>query len=293
MPDAQLTLPDAAFWNAVYTAKERAWDLDEQRSRWDAKAPSFAHKRSRSGYIDQLIERLGLEPGDTVFDMGCGSGTLSLPLAQAGHQVVSVDFSGGMLGELCALAQEEGVPCARFDGVGAPVDAPRIRTFQRAWQDSWDDLPVADVAVSSRSLITNDLEDAIGKLEAHARKRVAVTVSCGETPMCDLRMREVIGRPVDYVRLRGKYLAVLNFLLATGRMPTTAVIEHGHRWHAPTREALVEAAVSSVEVENDEERALLTAFVDEHLVDDPGSGEVTLDYQQRVRWAYVEWPVER
>lgn len=293
MPDAQLTLPDAAFWNAVYTAKERAWDLSEQRSRWDAKAPSFAHKRSRSGYIDQLIERLGLEPGDTVFDMGCGSGTLSLPLAQAGHQVVSVDFSGGMLGELCALAQEEGVPCTRFDGAGAPVDAPRIRTFQRAWQDSWDDLPVADVAVSSRSLITNDLEDAIGKLEAHARKRVAVTVSCGETPMCDLRMREVIGRPVDYVRLRGKYLAVLNFLLATGRMPTTAVIEHGHRWHAPTREALVEAAVSSVEVENDEERALLTAFVDERLVDDPGSGEVTLDYQQRVRWAYVEWPVER
>jgi SAM-dependent methyltransferase len=38
-----------------------------------------------------LIRTLGLQPGDRVFDQGCGIGSLSLPLARAGLSVVAID----------------------------------------------------------------------------------------------------------------------------------------------------------------------------------------------------------
>ncbi len=90
-----------ARWRQVFSSSgEGAPGSPESKARWDRKAPSFARKPTRSGYISQLIERLGLGVGESVFDMGCGSGTLAIPLALAGHDVIAVDFSDGMLGEL-------------------------------------------------------------------------------------------------------------------------------------------------------------------------------------------------
>jgi SAM-dependent methyltransferase len=40
-----------------------------------------------------LIRTLGLEPGSSVFDQCCGTGTISLPMAEAGIRVVGVDQS--------------------------------------------------------------------------------------------------------------------------------------------------------------------------------------------------------
>ena len=135
-------------WAEQFKLHHRNFDKDtpgseESRATWDAKAASFAHKPTRSDYINQLIKIMALEPEDTVFDMGCGSGTLAIPLAEAGHNVIAVDFSNAMLEELKCAAKERAV-------------LEKITTFQRSWQEDWSGLPKADVAISSRSFVTDE-----------------------------------------------------------------------------------------------------------------------------------------
>jgi SAM-dependent methyltransferase len=71
---------------------------------WDAAADSFDTEadhglrdpRVRNAWAARLNSWLPRPPSD-VLDLGCGTGSLSLLLAQAGHRVVAVDLSPNMV----------------------------------------------------------------------------------------------------------------------------------------------------------------------------------------------------
>ena len=50
-----------------------------------------------AGWRRKSIAALSLEPGDVVLDVACGTGDFCRELESAGHRVVGVDFSMGML----------------------------------------------------------------------------------------------------------------------------------------------------------------------------------------------------
>jgi cyclopropane fatty-acyl-phospholipid synthase-like methyltransferase len=56
-----------------------------------------------------LYLSLALATGDPVLELGCGSGRLLVPLAEAGHRVTGVDQSRPMLERARAVAAEAGV----------------------------------------------------------------------------------------------------------------------------------------------------------------------------------------
>lgn len=78
---------------------------------WDAEAPTFDEAADhglrdpevRAAWRDLLIPLLPGVPG-RVADLGCGTGSLSLMAADAGHQVIGVDLSTAMLHEARAKA---------------------------------------------------------------------------------------------------------------------------------------------------------------------------------------------
>jgi len=51
-----------------------------------------------------LIERLEVRPEDTALDLGCGTGLLTLPLAERARRAVGLDLSPAMLGKLAGKA---------------------------------------------------------------------------------------------------------------------------------------------------------------------------------------------
>lgn len=78
--------------------------MDEQRTLWDHEAETFdeaADHGLRDPATRKAWQRLLLpllpEKPQAVADLGCGTGTLTILLAQAGHHVHGVDFSPKML----------------------------------------------------------------------------------------------------------------------------------------------------------------------------------------------------
>ena len=79
-------------------AQRRYWNT-VAGPRWVA-APGFRERRNRES-LALLLARLGLAGGESVLEIGCGTGALTLPLAEAVGEhgrVVAVDISEPMLG---------------------------------------------------------------------------------------------------------------------------------------------------------------------------------------------------
>lgn len=84
----------ATFWN------RRSGDFAEKiRSR-----KSLKRSRDNIGFLEANGVRV---KGAKVLDIGCGPGSLSLPLARAGAKVTGLDISAGMLARLRDAAEKE------------------------------------------------------------------------------------------------------------------------------------------------------------------------------------------
>lgn len=253
---------------------------EESRAGWNERAKSFAKKKGRSGYVEQVIGMIDLAPGETVFDMGCGNGALAIPFAEAGHDVVAVDFSPVMLDTLCAEAKAKGVDS-------------RIKTFNRSWQEDWSDLPQADVAISSRSFVTEDMADGIAKLEGQAKSRAVLSVGAGDRPFRDARILAAMGREDKASEPPWELMILANYLWSIGRYPRIGYAEYPGRSCREAREELVESIWQMHAPENEAQEEALATYLDEHIVFDEVKQSWSLDYSREDRWGVLIWPIPR
>ena len=64
--------------------------------------------------VDLIVEVLGLEPGDRVLDLACGSGEHAARLAKRGLEVVGVDIAPSLVAHCQERAEQEGAATAHF-----------------------------------------------------------------------------------------------------------------------------------------------------------------------------------
>jgi len=72
-------------------------------------------------YLKHLFDRINTEfrqQSLKILDLGCHTGRLSIPLAQAGHQITAIDSSGFHIKLAQRHAQEKGVRCRFLKGDG-------------------------------------------------------------------------------------------------------------------------------------------------------------------------------
>jgi ubiquinone/menaquinone biosynthesis C-methylase UbiE len=87
---------------------------------------------------EAVVAAARVQPGDRVIDLGCGSGVVSLELAERGAQVLAVDANTVLVSPVLQIAQERSLP--GLEVMARPLD--------------WLSLPVrsADLIVTSYAL---------------------------------------------------------------------------------------------------------------------------------------------
>ena len=72
--------------------------------------------RSWAEYILKLLERAGAKPGQSLLDLACGTGAMSLLLAGAGYSVTGMDLSPEMLKVARQKSAEQNLALEFFQG---------------------------------------------------------------------------------------------------------------------------------------------------------------------------------
>lgn len=269
-------------WKEDYLKHSHADDLDF----WNNYAPRFRKKLKEGDdmYVDQFYEFSEFEPGDTIFDMGCASGTLAIPFALRGHEIFAADFSPEMLKVLMEGAEEAGV-------------ADRIHPIRLDWNEDWtlrDDLPVCDVAISSRSLIVDDLTDALKKLESVARRKVCI--GAWDTPT--VGYDRIVAKVIGYERPGyGCHVYVINELMDRDLMPEMRYIKSPFRLSKfKSVEEATQIMLDSFQFGlTDEQEEMLMEYIDGHLkYHDEGDRQYwKFDHTEMSTIAHISWEVEQ
>ncbi len=94
-------MPSEQNWLKSFYELEALADLLLERSNSD----------ELKNTLQFLQKHLAIQPGDTVFDQGCGIGSISIPFAKKGMRVIGVDLSQNYIERAKKQAQEEGLSC--------------------------------------------------------------------------------------------------------------------------------------------------------------------------------------
>jgi SAM-dependent methyltransferase len=96
-------------------------------------AAASYYDRFRAPYppetFDHVVAAFGLGPGSRVLDLGCGPGTLAIPLSRRVAEVVAVDPDAGMLAEGQRLAAERDAGAIRWVHASAEAVCGELGDF--------------------------------------------------------------------------------------------------------------------------------------------------------------------
>jgi len=140
-----------AWLNWREIEKMNAWGVrrkdDEEARKWDESAAQWRERTIREGNAGErqvaLMDRLELE--DTLIDIGCGTGPLTLPAARRVRTVYALDSSPRMLEML--------IEDAKAQGIG------NIIPICGNWyaMEAGRDYPVCDIAIGRHAPFQNDV----------------------------------------------------------------------------------------------------------------------------------------
>ena len=199
-------------FNKLYMEQKEATTFKQKsKEAWDIKADSMNKRVHKSIYNEQFLKFLNLEKIDTLLDIGCGVGNISLKLAPKLSKVYCLDYSTKMLELLNENAKKQNIN--------------NITTINKSWYDSWDDISNADLVIASRSMEVKNMKEALEKLNNKANKKVVISYKVGGSfvsdEILDVLQKDIIKKP-DYIYVLNILYnmginASLNFVQSEGR----------------------------------------------------------------------------
>ncbi|TKR56295.1 class I SAM-dependent methyltransferase [Allopusillimonas ginsengisoli] len=234
-------------------------------SAWDARAKELSQKTRQSRYAQDFISHMNLDGASTLLDVGCGPGTICLPLAHRLEHVYGLDYSQGMLDCLAENATSQNLT--------------NVTALHLSWDSDWSNVPVCDIAVASRSSMVNDLALAIEKLNKHARTHVYMTHIVGGH-FNDPQIAALLGRTHEAAP---DYIYAVNILYAMGIHPTLNYIATPSRLAgAEDFASFAEKVAASVGTLDPSDLSLLRVWYN----DNPERAQVGIAPMQ---WALLSW----
>jgi SAM-dependent methyltransferase len=258
-------------WNAAWKRAREERPLRRDASFWNKRAPSFSKHVTGSDYEKSFLDLMQPQPSWSVLDIGCGPGTLAVPLAGRIAKVTALDFSPGMLELLRQRCQDGGIT--------------NITAINGSWEDDWEALGIDthDVVIASRSTVVEDLREALVKLDQAARQRVFISAMVGDGPH-DRRIYDAVGRQL---KTGPDYIYAYNLLHQMGIYANVSFISTGEwRSYENIDEAIDEMRWMPDDLTSEELNRLNNYLVAEMV---PHEGRWRLPAPKVVCWAVISW----
>lgn len=281
-------------WNEEWIALQKFRKHTDSADYWDERSKTFSTKDHPNSYVESFLELSGIKPHETVFDMGCGTGAISIPLGEKGHKVVAADFSQGMLDIMQKGLDEKGIKT--------------VFPKKMSWEDDWEQFGVregmTDIAVASRSIATSNIKDSLLRLSSIARRRACITLSTGTNPRINYSMLSDLGLAHS---LDHDYIYAFNILVHEGYLPEVSyIVSKRKETFDDFGEAfeLYSGMIDSMsgafgESELTNARQKLPEWLKDHLIENTEAGKtdskglpekaLCLNKSREIRWAFIAW----
>ena len=143
---------------------------------------------------EKQISKIELNQDYTVLDIGSGPGRLAIPIAKRVKNVTAIDPSKSMLSYLRENMETEGVK--------------NITYINKRWEDIelGVDIMPHDVVIASGSLVMLDIQEALAKIDAAARRYVYLFTSAGK------EMDKGLGKAIYGEKPSADYIYLYNIL---------------------------------------------------------------------------------
>ena len=152
--------PDDVDWVAFWAEKLAS----KKDKNWDEAAAGFYRRTKKDDYNDALFSKLILDENDTVLDVGCGEGSITIPIAKKVKKVIGIDSSPKMLEFLKKRAEDN--------------EISNIESILMSIEDiSYSEIGDVDVIICSRSLNgIIPIDKVLTELNKIANKYVFITI---------------------------------------------------------------------------------------------------------------------
>ncbi len=257
------------LWRQSRSAK--SWK-SKNAGEWDKKAEAFAGRTRDSAYVGLFLKHLDLGKDVSVLDVGCGPGTLALPIAEQVKQVTAIDYSKGMLELLNERAEKQGVN--------------NIKTVHCSWEDDWSEFGIGphNLVIASRSMNIPDLAGALQKLDHYATDTIHVAERISPSPF-DPEAFAALGREFNS---GPDYIYTVNMLYQLGIHPRIERIELKRELHFENLGQAVQGYAWMFKDLLPEEEQLLEKFVSKRIITQKDD-HIIVKRDHPQRWALLSW----
>ena len=266
-----ITNPNEVDWLKYW--QEALKQKTDKNKDWDKAAPHFHKRAKKDDYHDLLFSKLILNENDSLLDLGCGEGSITLPIAKQVRKVTGVDSSTKMLELLNKRAQEQNIK--------------NIDTILKSLEDiSYEEIGDYDVVLASRSLNgIIPIEETLKTINEIANKYVFITLFGPENWKIEKEFNEYIGKENKPFP---EYNYMFNILYNMGIYANIERLDiKAYREYNSIEEAM-DNGKFRLDLLNDDEKAQLKKYLNEILKKDSETGKL-YNEKDKADWILIWW----
>lgn len=266
-----ITNPNEVDWLKYW--QEALKQKTDKNKDWDKAAPHFHKRAKKDDYHDLLFSKLILNENDSLLDLGCGEGSITLPIAKQVRKVTGVDSSTKMLELLNQRAQEQNIK--------------NVDTILKSLEDiSYEEIGDYDVVLASRSLNgIIPIEETLKTINEIANKYVFITLFGPENWKIEKEFNEYIGKENKPFP---EYNYMFNILYNMGIYANIERLDiKAYREYSSIEEAM-DNGKFRLDLLNDDEKAQLRKYLNEILKKDSETGKL-YNEKDKADWILIWW----
>ena len=258
-------------WEKIWQSKLK--NKREPSKNWDEIADKFSKWIEDDDYHKKLLKYIEVESSDNVLDLGCGEGTITLPLAGKCDNLLAVDKSEKML-----------------NNIQKKAEARNLSNISLLCDDIFNldktVIGVYDIIVASRSVSnTYNIRELLSNLNEMAGKSVYITFYGPDNKKEAMKALKYLGE--EFEDTIPHYSIVFNLLVSMGINPNVVNLECESVKSYDSLEEAIERFKWKIKDLNKEKEELLNEYLKNRFIkNEKGKWENPND---KGDWVLIWW----